>query len=1057
MRKLLLIVSILMLACGSLLAQSRTITGTVIGDDGLPIPGASVVVKGTTTGTVTDFDGNYSLSVPADANVLCFGFVGMQNLEVDINGQTKINASLKSEAQEVDEIIVVAYGTAKKSAFTGSAAQVSSEKLAERSVANVTKALAGQVAGVQITSANGQPGASATIRIRGIGSMNASKDPLYVVDGVPYDGSIASINPSDIESMSVLKDAAASAIYGARGANGVILINTKKGAAGEGKVTFEAKWGNNQRGVPNYDVMTDPRMYYETMYRAIYNEQAWNLGKSEADAHKYASDNIEKYLGYKIFTVPEGERLIGTNFKMNPNATLGYYDKEEGLYYTPDDWYDEMFLKDNLRQEYNLSTSGNTEKINYYLSLGYLDDTGIINRTGYTRYTALVHADYQAKSFLKLGTNMSFSNSNMKSSSTLEDWGSSGNAFYVANMIAPIYPMYFRDELGILKDDAGRNRYDFGNNAKYKRPNFSNSNPKSDYELNDRDNENDTFNGKWFINVNPIEGLDFTATLGATSTNTRYRGYWTPLYGSAVSAGGAVQVSHSRLLSVNQQYILQYRKTLADIHNVDVMVGYESYQKKTQSMVIYREKMYSPTIPEIDNAVDDQPSVSSSTVYYATEGILGRVQYDYDGKYFLSGSFRRDASSRFHPDHRWGTFGSIGGAWLMSKENFIKDIDWISMLKVKASYGVQGNDALGSSKPYQDNFAVSYSGDPNDPFSLSFNYKGNPNITWESSHAFNAGIEFEFFKGILVGSAEYFYRKTSDMLYNQPVPKVLGYSSFPTNVGTMDNKGFEVDLTANIIRTPDIQWSINFNGTHYVNEITDLAENVKKDGIKGSYFIYKIGGSIYQSYMKKSAGVNLENGKEQYYVDPDNGDYSITEDYNAAKLADCGTTLPKFYGGFGTQFHAYGVDLSLQFSYQLGGKIYDGTYEDLMHTGQTSAAGKNWHKDILKAWTPENPTNTPRIAIGDNRNQCSSDRYLVKSDYLSLNSVVLGYTLPKTLSKKFYVEKLRVYGACDNVALFAYRKGLDPRQTITPGSTTNSGNYTYSALRTISGGIQIEF
>ncbi|MCF0189987.1 MAG: TonB-dependent receptor [Marinilabiliaceae bacterium] len=1067
MRKLMLLMSLLVFAFSAMAQNSKTITGNVVGDDGMPIPGVNVLVKGTTTGTVTDFDGNYSINVMQDAEALVFRFIGLKEQEQPIAGRTKIDVTMSADTEEMEEVLVVAYGTAKKSSFTGSAGQVSADKLSERSVSDATKALAGQVAGVQIVSASGQPGSATTVRIRGVGSMNASKNPLYVVDGVPYEGSISAINPSDIETMTVLKDASASAIYGARGANGVVLITTKKGKAGEARVTVDAKWGNNQRGVPNYDVMDDPRMYYETQYRALYNAATLNQGMSEAAAHNYANSKLVSSLGYPIFTVPEGERLVGTNFKVNPNATLGYYNPTTGNYYTPDDWYDETFLKQNIRQEYNISTGGNVDKINYYLSFGYLDDTGIINNTGFTRYTARVHADYQAKKFLKLGTNMSYTNYNMKEDDdTLTDWGSSGNAFYVANMIAPIYPMYYRNQDGsIKKDEAGRTRYDFGNNTDATRKFMNNSNPKQAYDLDDRDNEVDNFNGKWFITATPIEGLDITATVAATSINQRAKLYSNPLYGNAAGLQGYVDVQHQRLMAVNQQYLINYKKSINDIHNIDILAGYESFQYKIQNLEVARTKMYNPFLAEINNAVDDKPSVASSTDYYSTIGILGRVQYDYDGKYFLSGSFRRDGSSRFHPDNRWGTFGSAGAAWLMSEEDFIKDIEWIDMLKVKASYGVQGNDHLLTSagyetyKPYEDIYSVSYSGDSTDPFSVSFSTKGNKDITWETSHSFNAGAEFEFLDGKISGSAEYFFKRTSDLLYYQPVPKVLGYSSFPTNVGEMENKGFEFELTGTIFKTNDIEWSVTLNGTHFVNEVTDLAETVKANGgIKGSSSIIKIGGTVYQSYMPKSAGVNKENGKEQYYVDPDNGDFSITESYDEAQQADCGTAIPKLYGGFATDLTAFGFDFSMQFSYQLGGQIYDGTYEDLMHTGQSDCAGTNWHKDILKAWTPENPnSNIPRISTDDNRRQNNSDRYLVSSNYLSFNSIVLGYTLPKNLTKKIFVEKLRVFGTCDNVALFAYRKGLDPRQNFAAGSTTTSGNFSYSALRTISGGVQIEF
>ena len=1064
MRKLLLIMSFVIAFCTGLNAQKTSLTGTVTGDDGLPIPGASVIVKGTTIGTVTNLDGQYTLQVPADATTLVFTFIGMAQQEQPIDGRKVIDVRLSNDEQLVDEVMVVAYGTAKRSSFTGSAGTVKSEKLAERSVSNAMQALTGQVAGVQVLNSNGAPGSAPTIRIRGIGSMSASNAPLYVVDGVPYEGSVSAINPQDIESMTVLKDAAASAIYGARGANGVVLITTKRAKQGDAVVNVEAKWGNNQRGVPNYDVMDDPAMYLETQYRALYNSRALN-GSSIAAAHDYANANLVESLGYQIYTVPEGERLIGTNFKLNPNATLGYYDGE--YYYTPDDWYDEMFDKSNLRQEYNVSTSGSTDRLNYYMSFGYLDDTGIVNNTGFTRYTSRVKGDLQAKEWLKMGANLAYTFYNRKTSSTLTTWGSSGNAFYVANMIAPIYPMYYRDKDGnIMYDENGIKRYDFGS----KRAFMNGSNPAADFALNDRNRETDNFNGKWYVDVTPIEGLTLTATLGAGVINQRYNGYTNPRYGSGVGAGGYVSVSHTRDFSLNQQYLATYKKTFSEVNNVDVLFGYESFRFKDQYLGASNSNMYNPNVGEISNTVNEIPSASSSVNYYSTEGILARLQYDYAGKYFLSGSYRRDASSCFHPDNRWGNFGSAGAAWLMSEEDFVKNIKWINMLKVKASYGVQGNDNLGRDdvdseyatwayKPYLDSYKVSYSGDAGSPFTTTFIKKGNKDITWETSYSLNVGADFELFGNRLGGVVEYFYRKTTDLLYSQPVPNVLGYSSIPMNIGDIVNKGVEIDLHATVFKNSDIEWTVSFNATHFTNEITEMAETAKANGgIKGSTYIYRVGGSLYNSYLRRFAGVDKTNGQALYYVDPDNGDFSTTSSYTSATQSDLGSTLPDVYGGFGTEVRAYGFDLSASFSYQLGGKIYDGTYDDLMHCGQPSTAGTNWHKDILKSWSPENPnSNIPRLCSSDDRRQTTNDRFLVKSDYLSFNNVVLGYTLPQELTRKLFVERLRIYASCDNVALIACRKGLDPRQRMGTGDTTTSGNYNYSALRTISGGVQITF
>jgi TonB-linked SusC/RagA family outer membrane protein len=1066
-RKLMLLLTCLFVGIGLATAQTQKVTGTVISEeDGLPVVGASILVKGTTVGTITDVDGQFTLSnIPSSAKVLQISYIGMQSQEVAIKPTVKV--FLKADTQVIDEVMIVAYGTAKKSAFTGSASVLKADKIAERSVSNVSNALAGQVAGVQVTSSSGAPGASATIRVRGIGSMNASNDPLYVVDGIPFDGSISSINPADIESMTVLKDASANAIYGSRGANGVILITTKKANSKDAVVTVDTKWGTNSRAVPNYEVMDDPAMYYETFYKALYNSKAYN-GTSSFESHKFAREALldagNGGLGYNVYTVPQGEYLIGTNFKLNPNAKLGYSDGT--YYYTPDDWYEELFKNDNLRQEYNVSVAGSTDKLNYYMSAGYLDDSGLIDGSGFTRYTGRVKGDYQAKSWLKLGANLAYTYYNSKSN-TSTSWGSSGNLFYLVNNIAPIYPMYVRNADGSIKvDSRGITVYDFGSGSTNSTRAFmSMSNPAITAKLDDANQYTDVINSKWYAIITPMEGLTITANLGANVRNYRYNSLSNQFYGGSVGSQGSATVTHYREFAINKQFLANYKTTIAEHHNIDALLGYEHYSLKIQDLSGTNTMLYNPWVGELGNAYQTPPTVSSATNTYETEGYIARLQYDYDGKYFASASYRRDASSVFHPDNRWGDFGSFGAAWLISSEDFMQDIKWIDMLKLKASYGIQGNDDLGRDDgptygdystwyAYQDQYSVAKNG--ND-FAVKFAYKGNKDITWETSYSFNAGADFELFGRRLNGTIEYFSRKTVDLLYNQPVPISYGYSSIPMNVGDMINKGVELDLNGLIYKNKNITWTANFNATHYKNEILDLAENVRETGIKGSSYIYQIGGSLYDVYMRKYAGVDSETGKALYYLDPSNGDYSTTSDYSKAKQTNLGTTLADVYGGFGTSVTGYGFDFSMQFSYQLGGQIYDGSYEAMMHNGDN--AGQNWHKDILKAWTPENRnTNVPRLSSTDTSYQYQSSRFLTSSDYLSLNSIILGYTLPKELIAKMSISKLRVYFAGDNLGLLSTRRGLDPRQALGGGSSTSgAGNFRYSAMRSLSLGLNLTF
>lgn len=1071
-KKLFLLLTCLLVTVCFATAQERTITGTVISaEDGQPIVGATVLVKGTRIGAATDIDGKFSLSVFGPDAILHVSYIGMMTQDVKVSSRMKI--ILKSDTKTLDEVMVVAYGTAKKSSFTGSAGVVNADKLSERVVSNITNALTGQVAGVQSISNNGQPGSSATIRIRGIGSMSSSNAPLYVVDGVPYDSDISAINPQDIESMTVLKDAAADAIYGARGANGVILITTKTGKSESAKVTFDAKWGTNTRMVPQYDVIGVGE-YYETQFKAMYNSQYY-AGSTAADSYAYANKNLldskNGGLGYQVYTVPNGQNLIGTDFKLNSNAKLGYSDGT--YYYTPDNWYNEIFGS-NLRQEYNASVSGNSDKLNYYASVGYLNDTGLIKNSGFTRYTGRAKVDYQAKKWLKVGTNMSYTNSDSQAPEYQngDNWGNSGNLFFVVNTIAPIYPMYVRNADGSIAHNAttGYKVYDTGNNTNFSRTSVT-GNAARDIELNRQHNYIDNFSGKWYAQITPLEGLTLTANIAANVQNNRLNEL-SSAFGNAASSDGDAYVESERQFGVNNQYLANYIRTIGDKHNFEILVGYEQYRYKDQKLYGENTDLYDPFIGELSNAVGTSKKVAQSyTDNYMTEGILSRIQYNYDNKYFLSTSYRRDESSRFAKGHRWGNFGSFGGAWLMSKESFMESTSsWLNSLKLKASWGVQGNDGLlltnGKNNwyAYKDQYTVTYN-ETTKQYATTLAYKGNQDITWETSYSVNAGVDFELFKSRLNGSIEYFSRKTCNLLYNSPVPLSSGIvtGSIPINVGNIMNKGFEVDLNAVPLKNNDFEWDVNFNLTHYSNKITELSPALEAaGGQKGSYYIYRVGGSLYNSYLKSYAGVDAKTGEALYYTDPDNKDYTTTNKYSAAAQADQGSTLPKVYGGLGTTVRYVGFDLSVMLSYQFGGRYYDGAYQAFMHNGGNGMQGTNWSKDIRKAWTPTNTnTNVPRLDSGDLCYQLDSNRFLINSDYVSINNIMLGYTLPQRWMTILGVSNCRIYFSADNAALFSARKGLDPRQSLGLGSSTHgSGAETtssYSAMRTLTGGITLTF
>ena len=1061
------------LTAGIAMAQEINVSGTVIDySNGEPVPYASVHLEGTMTGTSTDGDGKYSIRLPHGGN-LVFSSIGYITVKESVNGTMVLNIVLEPDTEHLEETIVVAYGTATKSSFTGSASMIGTETIESRVSTDVTAALAGTTPGVQIISSSGDPASGGgTIRIRGIGSMSASNSPLYIVDGMPYDGSISDINPVDVESMSVLKDAAASAIYGARGANGVVLITTKRAGTSDAKVRFDAKWGSNSRLIPQYDVITDPALYYETHYRMMYNSQIY-AGKSPSEAYAYADANLFNQnnggLGYQVYTIPAGEKFIGEDFKMNPSAVLGYSDGQ--YYYIPDDWYGLTF-RNSFRQEYNLSVSGAKDRLNYYGSIGYLNDGGIVNNSGYQRYTARINVDYQAKPWMKITSSMSYAHSDSQTASYSSSYGSSSNIFYVTNMMGPIYPLYVRDAEGRIMMENGMKVYD-SNQTNFIRPAFV-GNAVRDNEVNRRKTYTDFITGKWGAVLTPVEGLSLTANIGLTNDNSRYNALYSR-FGSQSATDGLAYVSHDRTFAVNNQYLAEYKTDFGGSgHSLNMLAGYEMYRLKIQFLEGQNDHLFNPLIGELGNA-DGASSrqTSSYTADYMTQGFLARVQYEYGNKYFASASYRRDGSSRFAPGKRWGNFGSVGAAWLISNEDFMSGIGWISMLKLKGSYGVQGNDDLYPNAnyarryyPYADNYTHSYN-EGTGEYSTDLDYKGNEDLTWESSHSFNAGVDFELFGSRLNGSAEYFSRKTVDLLYSKDVPLSAGNPTgyYPVNVGSIINDGFEISLEGIVINTSDVQWHLNMNLSHYRNRILSLDPSVSEEGIKGGNYIYKVGGSLYEAYMRKFAGVNPENGKAQWYrkVMDNNGEWTgeseVTETFADASQYELGSVLPKLYGGFGTTLKAYGFDFSAQFSFQLGGRYYDGTYQALMHT--SSGIGTAWHKDVLKSWSEANKdSRIPRLDGDTSVGQTAVSNYLISSDYLSINNITLGYTLPERLTSTIKLSGVRVYVAGDNLAVKSARKGMDPRYSmglgsLTSGSGLNSGSY--SAMRTITAGVTLTF
>nr|WP_302335334.1 TonB-dependent receptor [uncultured Prevotella sp.] len=1062
-KRLMTFIACLFLSIGMALAQTQ-VSGTVTSsEDGSPVIGASIKVVGTNTGTVTNIDGNFSLNVSANAK-LEVSYIGMVTKTVKAAKNMKI--VLDTDNQSLDEVMVVAYGTAKKSAFTGSAAVVGSEELSKKVTTNVADALVGSVSGLQMRGSSGQPGAGqGSINIRGIASMYAATDPLVIVDGAPYSASLSNIPTDDIESVTVLKDAASAALYGARGAAGVIIVTTKKGANKEGKINVDMKWGVNSRAVPEYDVITDPGQYYEAVYSEFYNKYYYGDGMSANAANVKANTNMLNKLAYNVYSYPTGEQLIGLDGKLNPNATLGRMvtaANGQSYYLTPDDWSDAVF-QNSLRQEYNVNASGGTERSSYYASLGYLNDEGIIKNSSFERITARLKADYQIKKWLKLGANIAFVNSTQDANANL------GSSLSFTSSMAPIFPLYLRqiDENGnifIPTDERGLPLYDLGSSTLgVNRPFLNNTNPVASNNYDKSQTKGHQLNGTFTADIQITDFLKANLTSTIIWGQSNSTAYANPFFGAKTVVKGELGKASSESWRQNHVQTLTYFDNFGK-HNVTLMLGHEYYKINTTYLSATAEGGFSPSILQI-SAFAKKKDSSGYERGYNVEGYFGNAQYNYDNKYFGSFSYRRDASSRFAKENRWGSFWSVGAAWLINKEAWF-NAPWVDELKLKASIGQQGNDNIGD-WAYTDLYTLSQVSDTE--MSASFALLGNPKITWETTTNFNIGTEFSFFKGRLSGSFDFYTKKTTDLLFWLNVPESQGTRGYYNNVGDIRNTGVELTLTGHIFRTKDFDWSVTANLAHNKTKILKL-DSSKKNQYGGFYaksamdytlYWYKEGGPLYNGYLHKYAGVN-EKGEALYWVDEDVSENEITghpgkklsyttTNASKASMYETGSLLPKVSGGLSTTVSYKGFDASLSFDFQIGGKVYDMKYAGLMDPmTENSSGGAAIHKDYLKSWSTNNTSsNLPRWQFGDDNSQVS-DRFLTNAGYFNFQSFTLGYTLPKNLVP--YFSKIRVYCSGENLGFISARKGLDPRFSY-DGVTGTS----YSPTRNISGGIQLTF
>ena len=1017
----------------------QTVTGKVTDDTGDGLPGATVLVKGTDMGTQTDLDGMYRISVGEGAT-LVFSFVGFETQEVVVGAQTKIDIKLGG-VTELQEVVVTAYGTSTQRNFTGAAQTVGARDLETRQVTNALSAIEGNASGVQFTSPAG-PGASPGIVIRGVGTLNGITTPLYIVDGMQYTAPLNTLNQNDIESFTVLKDAASTALYGSRAANGVVIITTKKGRDGGIRVNASSQIGWSSRSVPFYDQVS-PGEYYETYWEALRNTSA-----AGGDA-AYASANIYNQLGYNPFNV-ENDQIVGTDGKLNPNAQVIY----KSL-----DWFDEM-QRTGVRSNYNVNVTAGGEDHSVFLSVGSLSDESYVIRSGFDRLTSRLGGEFQANDRIKIGGSANLALTETRGPSSAGS-GSIVNPFSFSQNMGSIYPVYVNDRDGnIVKDAEGNPVWDNGEGfADYgigSRPRNQGRHALQELTLNNEGDQDNTYGFRTFGDVKIIDGLNLRVTYGGDFTDFSESEYENPVIGDAQPTARLSQTKLRQSTTTFNQ-VFTYKKDFG-VHTVDLTAGHESVEWKRSFLSGLATNETASGIYEFAN-FSNIVNLDGASQEHSLESYFFRANYDYNNKYFLSASVRRDGSSTFDSENRWGSFYSVGASWLVDQEPFIQDISFISQLKLRGSYGEVGQDNLGLSRWFLSQALFDITSNAADP-AILLSSVGNADLQWETSQNYDLALEFGLFDDFFEGSIEYYQRNVTDLLYLLPIPASNGINEVPVNDGTMVNKGIELSLTANLIKTTDFRWSLTLLGSTFNNEITNLPSPFI-DGSKR----WAEGRSRYDFFLYKTAGVDPETGDQLYYqYDFDENNESVPvldEEGNHLTTTNWSETqrgytdksaVPDFLGSINNRISYKGFDFGMLMTYGIGGYVLDNAYAGLMIT---SDYGRALHPDILNAWrAPGDITDVPRLEVGNPELvQTQSDRFLTDASFFAIRNASLGYNFSPAILDKIGMSSLRVSVIGENLLLRSKRSGLDPQYNLAgtaPGDDFVPG-------RTVSLGLNLSF
>lgn len=1036
-------------------AQQKTISG-IVSDESGPLPGVSILIKGTNIGTESDFDGKYSIKAKT-GDILVFRYLGYKKTEIKVSTSSTINLSLKEDSSALDEIVVVAYGSQSRASLTGSVSVIDAKQIEASTFSNPVKSLEGLVSGLRIIQADGQPGSDPIIRIRGFGSINADSAPLIVLDGVPYSGSLNSINPQDIESTSVLKDASSTSLYGNKASNGVLLITTKKGVKNKTLINIDTRYGLTQRGAKEYDVIKTPGKFYESYHSILANSEFYAQGQAGtpvtiAQARQTASNNLVGALGYNLFDVSDETLVDPLTGRLNSSANL----------LVNDSWEDALFRDQATFKSTNLNISGGSEDVSYYFSVGTEENNGYTVRSNFKRHTARLKVNSKnIAKVLSLTGDVSYAKS--YSQAVPGDGGNTfSNAFFWTRRIAPVFPVYQYDAdwNPILNpNNPGGRAYDFGvpqdfggGNIRGPRNYAPGEHPLAVIENTTETNERDNFNIAFRAKIDLPFDIKFEYVGNLLTEVDQGTDFTRPGAGAfAASQNGLLTNNRNNFSALTNQQLLTWKNNTGR-HSYDVLLGHETYEENFTTLGLTKYNIVGGFSPILDNT-SKYISASNYNTSYTTEGYFSRFIYGLDDSYYVNLTGRYDASSVFDPSVRWGAFWSAGASWVISNEDFMKDFsNTIGYAKLAANYGTTGNDRIfypGTSVrnfvAYENQYEVD---ENNEELTSQLLYLGNDQLTWEKAASFDIALEMSLLNRVNL-SLGYYRKESNDLLFNTPLRVSSGNPSIPENIGSMVNSGLEVEVAWDAVKKEKLNININANLSTLNNEITKLP--VGRDSIQSGNFRRVVGRSIFDYFMRKSAPVDPTNGNARWYKkDPTTGEDVITDVFSEADRYFLDKkAIPAITGGFGTNVQVGNFSLAVQFAYQLGGYGIDNEFFGLLGatTNVTNFAGYN------ETWTVDNPTaSLPRVDPLAPDQYRVTDMRLIDQSYLSINNINFGYLLQNEATRKYNIESIRFYGTINNgFLLYSARQGYDPRLNSVGASSAEFG-----ANRTISFGVNIK-